>query len=226
MDKGVIPPVELYDKVANAYDSLYTNTLSKAEDDCVKRLLLRHIPRYKTLRIVDLGCGTGLFMDLFPDARNVIGLDISPEMIKQARVKHPGTPWIVKDMRNTGLRTGDMDVVVSLYSSVSSVMVPEMAWIEIARVLRPGGRFFVMVFNRYSLRNMRHGFPRQLNYRLRYSNGYTEKSPVTTFSKGDIYQLTKKNFEDVEIRGLYAGRKLFKCAFPHTWIITGRRKNA
>lgn len=54
--------------------------------------------------VLDLGCGTGSLLALFCGTHEVIGTDISPEMLAEAREKLPsGTLLLLQDMRELDL---------------------------------------------------------------------------------------------------------------------------
>ncbi|HVY56684.1 MAG TPA: trans-aconitate 2-methyltransferase [Xanthobacteraceae bacterium] len=75
----------------------------KFEDERTRppRDLLAQVPLQKARRVVDLGCGPGnsteLLIAQFPGAE-VVGLDSSPEMLRQARERLPGRPFVQGDI--------------------------------------------------------------------------------------------------------------------------------
>ncbi len=75
----------------------------KFEDERTRppRDLLAQVPLQRAARVVDLGCGPGnsteLLIDRFPDAE-VIGLDSSPDMLRQARARLPKCVFVQDDL--------------------------------------------------------------------------------------------------------------------------------
>jgi ubiquinone/menaquinone biosynthesis C-methylase UbiE len=63
--------------------------------------------------ILDIGCGTGRHLTIFkPYFKNVVGLDISKNMIKSARKK--GHEPLVGDAENLPFRNNSFDVIISI----------------------------------------------------------------------------------------------------------------
>jgi len=92
--------------------------------------------------ILDLGCGTGqLASQIAARGARVIGIDVSPTMIKRAREKYPGLDFRVAD--GTDLHLSErFDAVFSnaaLHWMPSSRQPAVLAGIREA--LKPGGRF-------------------------------------------------------------------------------------
>jgi len=91
-------------------------------------------------RILDLGCGTGHLTAKIAEARaHVVGIDRSPEMIRQARDKYPALRFEVMDARELALG-GAFDAVFS-NATLHWIKEPELVIAGIGKLLRPGGRF-------------------------------------------------------------------------------------
>jgi trans-aconitate 2-methyltransferase len=65
------------------------------------RDLLRQVPLDDPTRVADLGCGPGnsteLLIERFPNAE-VLGIDSSPDMLRQARERLPGCTFVESDL--------------------------------------------------------------------------------------------------------------------------------
>ncbi len=91
-------------------------------------------------RIMDLGCGTGhLTAKIAETGAHVVGVDRSPEMIRQAREKYPALRFEVMDAREISLDE-TLDAVFS-NATLHWIKEPERVISGIKKLLRPGGRF-------------------------------------------------------------------------------------
>lgn len=81
-----------YSDLAKGYDENYKSDWCKRENYEISLLLFKHLPKGK---IVDIGCGTGLAVDLNVYCDDLIspddytGIDTSLEMLRIAIEKHP-----------------------------------------------------------------------------------------------------------------------------------------
>jgi len=121
-------------------------------------------------RLVDIGTGTGRMLELFaPTARQSIGVDRSPEMLRLARAKLDGQARIE-------LRQGDVTALPLDDASADTVIVhqvlhylpaPDSAIAEAARLLAPGGRLLIVDFASHDREDLR---DRDAHARLGFSD--------------------------------------------------------
>jgi SAM-dependent methyltransferase len=91
-------------------------------------------------RILDVGCGTGhLTAQVASVGAICTGIDLSPDMIRQAREKYPRLQFQVMDAREITFAES-FDAVFS-NATLHWITEPERVLAGIARSLRPGGRF-------------------------------------------------------------------------------------
>ncbi len=108
-------------------------------------------------RILDLACGDGRHsLMLCRRGHRVVGLDLSHELLLEFRLSGDcDVPLVRGDMRHVPHREGVFDVVLSLFTSFGYFEDDEDDWQvirEIARVLRPGGRFVLDFLNELRVR--------------------------------------------------------------------------
>ena len=89
---------------------------------------------------LDLGCGTGLFTDKVYQATKarITGIDISEELLSQARQRLPEAEFKIEDAMNMSYEDNHFDVVFG--SSILHHLEMDKATKEIFRVLKPGGK--------------------------------------------------------------------------------------
>jgi trans-aconitate methyltransferase len=91
-------------------------------------------------RILDLGCGTGhLTSKIAETGAEVLGVDRSPEMIRQAREAYPKLQFEVMDAREISFAK-PFDAVFS-NATLHWIKEPEKVILGVAKTLKPGGRF-------------------------------------------------------------------------------------
>jgi SAM-dependent methyltransferase len=131
---------ESYDSAAEAYaEHLADELLNKPLD---RHLLNRFAEATRGRGLVaDLGCGPGhVARYLHEQGVSVLGIDLSPEMIRVATGLHPGLPFRVGDMRRLEVADGSLAGVIAFYAIVHFVP-SELAPVfeEIRRVLAAEG---------------------------------------------------------------------------------------
>ena len=141
----------LFSTIAGRYD-LITVLLSYGQDRRWKRRLVSLADVRPGAAALDLACGTGdIAFALAARGARVVGLDLTHEMLALARRKpHAGsgdTRFLAGDMMALPFRDETFDIVTTGYG-IRNVPILEPAIGEIRRVLRPGGLFLSLDFNR------------------------------------------------------------------------------
>jgi len=163
MESGPLPPPErkvdyvrdLFRRIASRYD-LMNRVMTFGRDTAWRRTTVSRLglgseqdasgdPQSSPPKVLDVASGTGdlAFETLRqrPDAR-VIGLDLVPEMLLLAQQKRdtPGwPPFLVGDALQIPFPDRTFDGVVTGFALRNVTDIPA-AFVEMARVTRPGGR--------------------------------------------------------------------------------------
>jgi SAM-dependent methyltransferase len=95
-------------------------------------------------RILDLGCGDGLFGEHLFSGADVVGLDADAAALEQARRRRVYRELVRHDIHTVPFGAGTFDAVFA-NCVLEHVDDPGRVLAEAARVLRPGGRFVFTV---------------------------------------------------------------------------------
>ena len=137
----------LFATIAERYD-LITRLLSYGQDRRWKARLVTLSAAAPGTRALDLACGTGdIAFALAARGAQVSGLDITFRMLQLARAKGGAASFLAGDMLALPFRDGEFDLVTAGYGLRNVPDIPR-ALTEIHRVLKPGGRFLSLDFNR------------------------------------------------------------------------------
>ena len=131
---------ESYDSVARAYADELAGELDHKPLD--RHLLNRFAEETAGKGLVaDLGCGPGHVTAYLRDRGvQMLGVDLSPEMIRVAAERHPGMDFRIGDMKALDLPDASLAGAIAFYAVVH--FEPDdlgTVFREIRRVLRPGG---------------------------------------------------------------------------------------
>ncbi len=98
-------------------------------------------------RALDSGSGAGaLAFALAPHVREVVAVDLVPELLEQGRQRagrFPNVAFVEGDATKLPFELGSFDLAGSL-RTLHHIARPELAAAELARVTRPGGRVLVV----------------------------------------------------------------------------------
>ena len=150
-----------FDRAAPTYDAAAVLQHEVCRRSLERLDFIRHAPRC----ILDAGCGTGnAWQGLgarYPAAR-MLALDIAPGMLRQARaglswhrrLLRRGPQTVCGDLERLPLAGGSIDLV---WSNLALQWVNELprAFVEMRRVLAPGGLFLFTTFGPDTLKELR-----------------------------------------------------------------------
>jgi ubiquinone/menaquinone biosynthesis C-methylase UbiE len=110
----------------------------------VREELRAFLPLTGEERVLDSGTGAGvLALALAPLVREVVGIDLVPELLEAARAEAPpNATFLEGDSTALPFEAGSFDLAGSR-RTLHHIGRPELAVAELARVTRPGGRIFV-----------------------------------------------------------------------------------
>jgi phosphatidylethanolamine/phosphatidyl-N-methylethanolamine N-methyltransferase len=133
----------VYDKLAKVYDLTFGPTLHPGRLQAIKRMNIQ-----PGERVLEVGVGTGINLDLYPRAAAITGIDYTASMLEKAReraAKLVGMPVRLLQMDAADLKFADssFDIVYAPYL-ISVVPDPIKVAQEMHRVCRPGGRVIIL----------------------------------------------------------------------------------
>src|SRR6266568_2328747 len=133
-----------YDRIAEEYTSRISGELDHKPLD--RMLLDEFAARLKEAgRVCELGCGPGHVARYLHDRGvDILGIDLSPGMLEQARKLNPNIEFRQGNMLALDVEDGAWAAIVAFYSIVHipRADVPQ-AFREMHRVLQPGGFIFL-----------------------------------------------------------------------------------
>jgi len=145
---------DVYDEIAEDYssDPLDSTTDGTARtalsfaDDITWHFIMKYIPKDTSIKILDAGGGDGFWSQKIHELgyRNIVILDISAGMLKQAKkrfssIEDHNISFVKADVADmNGIPSTEFDFVFSQYDAVSYSMKPRESVRELARVAKPG----------------------------------------------------------------------------------------
>jgi SAM-dependent methyltransferase len=162
--------------------------------------------RYQGKKVLEIGCGMGtMIMNWAQHGAEVTGVDLNPVAIAQTRRRFEvfGLTGVIQEMDANALRFDDasFDYVYSwgvLHHSPNL----NKSLLELLRVLRPGGEYGIMLYNRASIYSW---------YLIRYLEGFLHGESRFLDQLGLASRYTDGDKEEGN---------------PHTWPVTRREMEA
>jgi SAM-dependent methyltransferase len=164
--------------------------------------LERALPaRGDTLRLLDIGCGTGHHMaELRARGFETSGVDGSEEMLARARQVNPGADLRAADVDSLPFPDASFDYVVCI-EVLRYLPDPNACLREIARVLRPGGMALVTAQPYFNL----NGYFLVNRLPLKRWLGLVPLRQFFTTRGGLRRQLQAAGFSEAHVHGVYWG---------------------
>lgn len=143
---------EIFDDWPEKYDRWFETPIGKLAREYEGRLLLEMVRPGRGERILDVGCGTGIFTrDLLAAGALVTGLELSFPMLRRAGMKFAGQAFrcVQGDMRSLPFPDDSFDKTVSV-TAIEFLEDARGGIAELFRVTRPGGLVVVASLNSLS----------------------------------------------------------------------------
>ena len=139
---------EVYDDFyANIYDYLVFNNIKNAYE--IGEIVNKTTPD-ETSVILDVGCGTGHHVDALSQQNlKVLGIDISPSMIKKAKQNYPGRDFSVGNVLDSSQFNSTIFThILCLYFTIYYFPDKRMFFDNCMSWLRPGGYLVIHLVDR------------------------------------------------------------------------------
>lgn len=145
MDEAAVKSA--YRRWAPVYDNTFGLVAAEGRKHAVE------IINTRSGRVLEVGVGTGLSLPTYKRDLEIVGIDLSPEMLQKARERVAAerltnvTGLHEMDAGDLKFPDASFDTVVAMYV-MTVVPEPEKVMRELARVCRPGGE--VLIVNHFS----------------------------------------------------------------------------
>jgi phosphatidylethanolamine/phosphatidyl-N-methylethanolamine N-methyltransferase len=175
-----------YRRYAGAYDYVFGPVLNPGRVAAIP--LVNNRPRQ---RILEVGVGTGLSLGYYRKDAQIVGIDVSPEMLAKARrrVAEQGITQVESlhemDAENLQFPDASFDLVIALYVA-SVVPNPRRLVTEMRRVCRPGGE--LVLVNHFSGRTVAMRAVERALAPLSHLLGFRTSFPLDAFLRDTAFE--------------------------------------
>ncbi len=199
----------IYDTLAVDYDSSTLRSPYFAHlNSRYREILTQNLPRLFATPLLDLGCGTGLFMNVISKwASHYVGIDLSRKMLGEAKTKSieieeaVHTSLLRADASHLPFKEDSIGGVVSVGMVLSHLQSYEKGLLEISRILRHGGRFLIELDNKWSV-DLLHYLADALTAGRVFSYGFSNFRELSRYIQQDEYEW------DASLDGVPAKQKM------------------
>ena len=150
--KDVVDMTEIFDEWPESYDKWFETPIGRLIKEYESELVLEMLRPGQGERILDVGCGTGVFtLDILAAGAHVVGLELSLPMLLRAGTKLSGHAFhmVRGDMSKLPFADKVFDKIVSV-TAIEFIVDATGTIGELFRVTKPGGYIVVATLNSLS----------------------------------------------------------------------------
>jgi len=148
---------DYYTDLSKEYNIQRSNRYFRLIEEIELAVLKQYIS-VDQLRVLELGCGTGIFLEHFQNTEiDLYGLDYTFDMLQVAKsnIQTNSAKLLQGNAQNLPYSNQSFDIIYSL-KVLAHVPLLKEALCEVQRVLRPQGIAILEFYNRHSLRYLSH----------------------------------------------------------------------
>jgi ubiquinone/menaquinone biosynthesis C-methylase UbiE len=140
MDKKTQESIKNYDSIAANYDDTFDGKYTRG----LKQEIVRRVGEDKPNKVLDVACGNGTLLSLISDVIPIqgYGVDISENMVKEAKRKYPHMNFTVSNSSSLPFEDDYFDAV-TVCAAFHHFTEPDRFLSEAARVLKAGGHLYI-----------------------------------------------------------------------------------
>jgi dTDP-3-amino-3,4,6-trideoxy-alpha-D-glucopyranose N,N-dimethyltransferase len=131
-------------EIGDVYDAIYSWKDYKTETSRLKKVITE-FKKSPGKALLEVGCGTGLYLQYLTDTFQVKGVDLSVQQLEAAHRRVPQVDLVQADMRSFDLNH-QFDIVICLFNSIAylcPVSQMQLAIQNMAKHLKIGGVLIV-----------------------------------------------------------------------------------
>ena len=174
-----------YDQLASTYDAdRFGNSYGRYIHKQESAVLSKYLDRSSSKQNLDVACGTGRFLHYAG-----YGVDISEQMIREAKAKHPDTELRQGDIESLPFEAGFFNNVLSFHLMMHlDIDTLKKGLTEVHRVLKKGGYFIFDI-------------PSGRRRQLRRQTGESWHGAFS-ISKAELLQIIRGQWQLVDFHGI------------------------
>tara|TARA_Y100001970_G_C14218475_1_gene851103 strand:- start:1226 stop:1861 length:636 start_codon:yes stop_codon:yes gene_type:complete len=145
--------IKLYKKWAKTYDNDFALNSDYLSPKKISNFFIKYSKNTDT-PILDVGAGTGLvgqYLNI-KNKKDIIGIDISSEMLHEAKLKNSYSSLIEADItKKIPLKNNSVGAIISAGTFTHGHVGPEV-FDELLRIIKPGGLFVLSVNSKFFIK--------------------------------------------------------------------------